>query len=370
MRLALVIATLGPGGAERVLTSLANGWAAEGHDVHLLTLAGRDVKSHYSLDARVHLEPLDVFGGGPSLVSAFGRIAGRVLRLRERFLELRPDVILSFMDATNLLVLLSTRGLRVPVVVSERTDPATAPLSGLRRFMRRLLYPSATRLVVQTARARDYFSWLPDTRVRIIPNAVVIHERGSPSSAGDRPCIRAMGRLSREKGFDVLIEAFARIAPAHLEVTLEILGAGPLLRELEDRCEKLGVRDRVRFPGLVVQPEQVLRGSTIFVLASRREGFPNALLEAMSLGLPVVAMDCPSGPSEIVRHGETGLLVPVEDVQGLADALTGLLADPPLRESLGIRARDSMERFDPVRVQAAWSEALGLPPVEPTDGRS
>ncbi len=353
-----------------MLTSLANGWAGAGHEVHLLTLADRDVKPHYSLDARVHLEPLGVFGGGTYLASSFVRIASRLTRLRQRFQELRPDVVLSFMDATNLLVLLSTIGLPVPVVVSERTDPSVAPLSWIRRVLRRVVYPRATRLVVQTARARAYFSWLPDTRVLIIPNAVHIPERGASSTACDMPCIRAMGRLSHEKGFDVLIEAFARIAPIHPEVSLEILGDGPLRRELEARCDKHGVRDRVRFLGLVDNPEQVLRRSIVFVLSSRWEGFPNALLEAMSLGLPVVATDCPSGPSEIVRHGKTGLLVPVEDVQGLSDAVIRLLSDPTLRDALGIRAREAMVRFDPLLILDAWSEALGLHPAEDSDGRS
>jgi glycosyltransferase involved in cell wall biosynthesis len=197
--------------------------------------------------------------------------------------------------------------------------------------------------------------------VLVIPNAVTAPAAMIPPPEQRRPRIVGMGRLSPEKGFDVLVRAFAQLSPWYPDWTLQILGAGPQRQELERLADSLGIRDNVQWAGWVDRPETVLLESSVFVLPSRYEGFPNALLEAMACGLPCIASDCESGPAEIIRNGLDGLLVPPDNVDALADALRQLVADQARRTQLGRHAVDVTPRFGREAFFARWEEALGLP---------
>jgi glycosyltransferase involved in cell wall biosynthesis len=172
------------------------------------------------------------------------------------------------------------------------------------------------------------------------------------------PRIVGVGRLSREKGFDLLIRAFACIAPWYPDWSLQILGEGPQRAELEDLADSLGVRDNVHLPGWVERPEPALLDAGVFALPSRYEGFPNALLEAMACGLPCVAAACDSGPAEIIRDGVDGLLVPPENVDAMADALKQLVSDDAQRMRLGRRAVEVTSRFSRDAFFTQWDAVV------------
>jgi glycosyltransferase involved in cell wall biosynthesis len=167
-----------------------------------------------------------------------------------------------------------------------------------------------------------------------------------------------MGRLTPQKGFDVLLQAFALCQPETLHWSLIILGEGEERGRLEALAARLGITSAVRLPGYVRDASRVLREGDLFVLPSRYEGFPNALLEAMACGLPVISTDCPSGPAEIVRHGVDGLLIPPEDVDALSIAMRQLIATPDDRRRLGSRAVEVVERFSLTNVRRSWDELL------------
>ncbi len=169
--------------------------------------------------------------------------------------------------------------------------------------------------------------------------------------------IAAMGRLAYQKGFDVLIEAFSQAAEGKPTWSLTILGEGPERRRLEEQIHARGLEGRVHL-GWVSDPNTVLRNCDAFVLSSRFEGFPNALLEAMALGLPAIAVDCPSGPAEIIRHDVDGLLVPLGDVPALSAAIRRVMSDDPLRTRLGKEAVQVVERFSTAKYYARWDEVL------------
>lgn len=368
MRIMLVISSLHRGGAERVLSVMANHFAEHGHTVVLVTLAGEGGDS-YRLHPAVNRIALDCAWKSRNPVTGLFNNLRRIHRLRFVVRSWRPEVVISFITETNLLMLLALRGLGVPVVVSERNAPSRLPVGPLRHRLRMWLYPHAFAVVVQTERMlRDMQTMVPKAKCTVIPNPIPADDPDEKQQdvslrervrlpAGARVIV-AMGRLDPRKGFDLLIDAFCKLSLQHPAWHLVILGEGTVRRELEVQIARLGLAARVHLPGLVRAARSYLDESDLFVLSSRSEGFPNVLLEAMACGLPVVSFDCPSGPGEIIRNDHDGSLVKAGDVGALAAAMSALMESPVRREELGRNARQVLERFSMDRVMALWDKLL------------
>lgn len=237
------------------------------------------------------------------------------------------------------------------------------------RRMVRFLYPRLDKIVAVSQGATDSLRsvvCLPQDRVKLIhpmldPMVFSLNSRdGNPGLLPpyDGPTVVAVGRLERQKGFDVLIKAHSRLRIGGSRHRLVILGEGRLRAELQRLAEDLHVSDSVVMPGFVKDPFSVLRTADVFALSSRFEGFPIVLVEALALNLPTVAADCPSGPAEILDNGKYGLLVPPEDESGLAEALDRVLIDPDLRDRLRRGAPSRASAFAPEEIIPHWEALL------------
>jgi len=361
VKLLFFISHLQCGGAERVCVTLCNHWADRGWDITLATFDDGSQPPFFPLSPRVRHVPLGLHRRSTRLVHSVLNNARRVARLRKFVREQQPERILSFIDATNVLALIAAAGTGIPVVVGERVDPAQHPIPVAWRILRRLAYRRAFATAVQTRSSAAFFPASWQGRIVVIPNPIpeiAPKSEEAPERAGARRSILAMGRLERQKGFDLLIRAFASIAPTRPEWDLTILGEGSERNALAEEISRLGLSGRIALPGREPDALGALRRADLFVLSSRYEGFPNALCEAMACGLPVISFDCPSGPADIVSDGVDGRLVPAEDVNALAAAMTELTGDAALRGAFGARATAVAARFSVERIAAIWERVL------------
>ena len=350
LRWLFVIYSLGGGGAERVIMHLTSRLAEEGDSVSVATYEAEDGDFH-RLAPGVSRRVMNVGNGDQGLVANWRRFVA----IRRSIADESPDVVVSFLTRTNVLAILAARSAGVAVIASERIDPRAQTERWTWRLLRRTAYPLADALVVQTEAVGTWarrMRW--NRRVTVIANPVVTQPAAGQVDGVPYPFILGMGRLDRQKGFDLLIDAYSRLQDrsAHLVIA----GTGPLADELASQARRLGVGDRVHFPGRVTDADDLMRQATVFALSSRYEGFPNVLAEAMSHGRAVVAFDCPSGPAEIVRDGHDGLLVPGSDSDAMATALDRLLSDAGLRDRLGSAARRTIASCALPDICRRWRE--------------
>ncbi len=358
----MVIAHLGLGGAQRVLTQMANYWIERQHDVAVICLQDSHAQSFFPLHPRARQEGLGLLGESRNSIEGLFNNVRRLAALRRAIRMTRPSVIISFMDRMNILALLSTAGFGIPVLVGERTFPKGSPIGRGWEWLRKAVYPLAASVVVQTELGLRCFSTRIQRRGTVIPNPVTIPPglRGCAlerMASGAKKTLIAVGRMDPLKGFDLLVSAFAALASRHADWTLEIWGEGAERPSLQRRVEALNLAERVRLPGATRDALERLRAADLFVLSSRTEGFPMALCEAMACGLPVVSFDCRSGPREIIRDGVDGVLVPPGGATDLTAALDRMMGDEGLRRKLAARAPEVLDRFSVQSVMNKW-EAL------------
>ena len=361
LHVAIVLSGLGAGGAERVVSILSREWVETGHQVTIICFESEKAPSYYALDPRITIQRLGLPPVQSEIFNALGAVVRRVRALKQLLAEISPDVIFSFLSRTNILTLLSSRGMDIPVIVSERNNPNMQYLGFTWNLLRSVTYRRAFGMVTMTKGALQYFPESMRTRSWVIPNPVIIpQDLPKKQNDGSRngKILTAVGRLVHQKGFDLLIEAFARIVPAFPDWKLMIWGEGPERASLERLRVAVGLKDQVLLPGVSEHPGGWIEGCDAFVLSSRYEGWGNVLLEAMASGLPVVSFDCQWGPSEMIQDGVDGLLVSPEDLAALSKALAKILGDQGLRERLGANAAVAARRYSHDRIVATWNLVL------------
>jgi glycosyltransferase involved in cell wall biosynthesis len=360
--LTIFLPSLAGGGAERCMSIVANGLAARGVPV---TLALAKAEGPFLAELQPSVRVLD-FGAR----SAFGALPRLVRHLRAD----RPAALLAAMNHTNVVAALAHRlaRSRSRLVLSERAHLTSmlaefpGPSMRATRSLMRWTYPWAHSVVsVSDGVAQDLLQHvpLPEERSVTIYNPVV--DAGLQRACelppahpwlvdGGAPGVLAAGRLIAQKGFDVLLEAFARLRRQR-PARLLILGEGELRDVLLAQAQRLGIAQDVALPGFERNPFAAMRAASVFVLSSRFEGLPGVLIQAMACGARVVSTDCPSGPREVLEDGRWGALVPVDDVAALAEALAAALDQ---RQPPDVRARAA--EFSEERAVARYAQVLGL----------
>lgn len=360
MRLTFVISSLHAGGAERILSSMANYWSDRGYAISFITLDSRD-NDFYVLNSNIHRYALSLLQGSSTPWGILRKHTLRLFWMRSAIKKSTPDVIICFMDRMNVATLLATRGLKIPVIISERTEPRIHRIGPLWLLLRRLTYPSAKALVVQTESVKEWArKFYATNRLFVIPNPVSAPDKPKiPDPDFDLPkqFIVSMGRMDKHKGFDLLIKAFSEVSKNN-NWELILIGEGKERSNLRQLSEQLEISSIVHMPGKIKDPDSILHHAKIYVLSSLYEGFPNALLEAMRAGVAVISFDCPSGPAEIIRHEIDGILVPAQDREALAQSMARLMQDENLRQSLASRAVEVTERFSQEKIMRQWEDVM------------
>lgn len=356
---AIVLPSLVGGGAERVAVDLANHWSQQSYAVTIVTIDRSDV-SRYAVRENIRRVGLDLMSDSRSLFSAVGNNVRRIRLLRAELKKAQSQVIFSFTDITNVTTLLACRGMKVRTIVCERTDPRHHRIGRVWNGLRNWTYGRASAIVVQTTSVGEWAKaqgW--KVPVWVIPNAAPQWSVEVPQSRCERaPTILAVGRLSEEKGYHLLIEAFDAIASRFPDWQLRIIGEGSERVRLVRLIDQLKISGRVLVSGWSSDVAAEMQSAELLAVTSRYEGFPNVILEAMALGLPCVSFDCDSGPREIIRNGVDGLLVPPGDLAAFTNALTELISNDGHRRAMGVAAREVVSRYSRADFYRRWDAVL------------
>ncbi len=350
MKLVFYIDCMGLGGAQRVMKNLLDYFSAC-NDVILVNDYAPSVGiEEYEISDRVKRICLNEKCKSPERPGNRERIS----LLRKILINEEPDVAVSFLGPPNYRLLLASTGLKIKTVVSVRNDPNKEYGTGIRRMFADMLFCLADGVVFQTEDAASYFSESVRKKSVVIFNPVSsdFYEKKRNGSGKE---IIAVGRLHPQKNPRLLLEAFIKIADKIPQYSLGYYGDGGLRPILEARTEEAGLSDRIRFYGRCTDMPGIMEKAGIFVLCSDYEGMPNALMEAMASGMPVIATDCPcGGPRALIRDKNEGLLIPMNDVEALSKAILELASDDQKRADIGKNASIRALDFSPDIIMKQW----------------
>lgn len=352
-----VLGGLVSGGAERVASHLINYWHQKGVDVTLIVGHGQS-EDFYSIPREINR--IVVSNGSPSnnkLIALLKNIP-IVWRLRQALKKTDSSTVISFLTRTNIYTILASFGLRKRVIISERNDTTREEHSWPWPKLRRMLYNYAD---VVTANSDIALSGMKEyvnrEKLTIVPNPVYLPDRQSDPSRSRM--IINVGRLVPQKAQYLLIEAFAMIDGKKREDwTVHILGDGEEETKLKKLTKQKDLAHQINFLGVVKNIEREYQKAGIFVLSSRYEGTPNALLEAMSFGLPCIISDSIPGADNLIEDGKTGLIFISGNAEDLAEKIFTLMDNPKYRQQLGANARKRVEMYSPENVMPVWDELL------------
>jgi GalNAc-alpha-(1->4)-GalNAc-alpha-(1->3)-diNAcBac-PP-undecaprenol alpha-1,4-N-acetyl-D-galactosaminyltransferase len=346
MKIVFLVGKLSYGGGEKITVCLSRTFSEIGHDIYFYTWNKKLLEKSESKPSFIKEIRLLVHQG----IGVKGKILS-VLELKKALISDKIDIVISFGIAVSEMSTVAGILADVPVIISERIDPISLPEVKIHRLLRPFFYALASGKVFQTDRVLKYYPKFVQKGSCVIPNPIMHKDLPDPilDQTLKRKEIIAVGRLSPEKRFDLLIRSFQRVSKKHPEFNLNIYGEGELYHDLEKQIEECGLIGKVVLHGKVEDILEQINGAEIFVMASEYEGMPNALIEAMAMGLACVSTNFPTGGAEVlIQSGINGILIPVGDVDAMSDALIRLIENDGLRisisrEATNIRKTNSLE---------------------------
>lgn len=351
------------GGLQRWAHDIGRLFAGRGHRVHLVGIEHADRPHDYGQDPPYATTVLHERRPRVRLGPRAQRLRHRAMvrlgaaRLSELFRTARPGgvVIAAQVWAMEWVARADTTGMPV-IGMTHESHEATRRSSRYERVKR--FFADADLLLALTRADADAWAFDGMSNAGSIPNP--LHVTPARTAPRTEPVVVRLGRLAFEKGQDMLLESWSRVAPRHPDWRLRLYGSGPDEAALRRQAAELGLSGSVEFAGATSDIEAALTGASVFALSSREEGFPMSIMEAMAYGLPTVAFDCAPGVRELLTHGHDGLVVTPGNTIEFAVALDRLMGDADRRDSLGEAARASVRRYDPETVLDRWERQFAL----------
>jgi GalNAc-alpha-(1->4)-GalNAc-alpha-(1->3)-diNAcBac-PP-undecaprenol alpha-1,4-N-acetyl-D-galactosaminyltransferase len=350
-KILFICPSLGRGGAERVLTLMANYWASEGKDVTIVVIINEKIS--FELHPNIKVLSQETYAVSTHFLQGLIANIKRIFRSRRVIQQTKPDVVISFTTICNIVSYFAKMGLPVPLVISERTSPLAYPLNAVWQRLKKTAYNRADALVLQTYGVQKlYQSFYPPQY--IIRNPLILPFHLATIDTYSAKVVVTVGRLDTYKNVQMLVHAFAKTNQK--DWALWIVGRdGGEQKKIEQDVETLGISAQVQFLGNQTDVFHYLSKASIFAMTSRVEGYPNALLEAMAMGLAAVSTDCDFGPAEIIEDGQNGFIVPLDDTAFFAEKLLLLMQNEPLRREMGQKASKIKETHDLSEVMRQWN---------------
>lgn len=348
MRIMFMDATLDHGGAERVISILANKLVERGHEVEILL--NYNERIWYQIDERVRVTIAEKEVGSRKIYRQF-------LWRRKHIKTSESDVAVSFLAPFNMLNIITMIGIKIPLIVADRNDPQQVPINRVLRKVRDVLYNFADGVVLQNTKNKSYFSKRVQNKSAVIFNPIDLGDyEGKALIEKKAKKIVSVGRIIKQKNPALLINAFAKISDNYPDYTLHFYGDGDMLEEMQKKTKELNIGDKVVFEGSVSDVFEQIKDASLFVMTSNYEGMPNALLEAMCLGLPCISTNV-SGAADVISNGDNGILINIGDENELVNKINLILSDSTIAETY---AREAVRLSEELKVEKILDEWMSF----------
>lgn len=352
IKVMMVFHSIGYGGADKMFAYIANTLSKHQFEVSIYTYESNE-EPHYQLENNIKVIKETKYFNRSNMNKIF-----QLLNTRRNIKRYKPDIVISFMSTSNFFSVIGTRFSGIPVLISERGNPGIE--RGFFSWIKQKTLIFSEAAVFQTEGAKEYFPKILQKKSRIIPNPVLAtsvkvppwDERGNEISFVSRFDIK-------QKRHDVVIAAFKKVSTIYPEYKLVFYGDGQDEPEVRKLVNNYSLNEKVIFKGKVNDVIKQIAHSKLFVMSSDFEGIPNALIEAMSLGLPCISTDCdPGGARFLIENHVNGILVPKGDSDALAEAIMNLLKNPHFADNLGQQAREINHEYSEEKIQQKWIEYI------------
>lgn len=347
-RIAFLIGSMGKGGAERVISVLANSYAERGWQVDILLLLNNSCD--YDLNSNINI--ISICNENRSRIA---QLPSWISNIRKYVKDKKPNNIISFIARINLITILACIGLNKSLFISERNDPIADGRSVFVRLATHILYPLADCVIFQTKWAQSCFSRRIQRKSVVIPNPIQVTTMASNYLKEKK--IIAVGRLIEQKNHVMLIRAFKDVYEKYPDYNLVIYGEGRLRDTLQNLIKELKLTDAVDLPGNISNIHEKIANAEMFVLSSDYEGLSNALLEAMMMGLPCISTDC-AGSNEVIINGISGTIVEVGNQKNLEEGIIFNIQNKEIAYEMAMKAKETVNEFGLDKIINKWDNLL------------